>query len=709
MAEKRAIDILDQILTSPESEREVILSAECGDDRLLREEILSLLKSHARASDFLSIPLMDLSSLLREMAPAESAGQRVGQYELISRIGEGSYGVVWLAVQHEPINREVALKILKPGFDVASVAARFDAERDALAKLEHPNISRIYDAGIHSSGRPYFVMELVRGKSITDYARCQNLTTSQIVQLLIESAQAVQYAHEQGVIHRDLKPQNLLVVEMNQRAVPKVIDFGIAKAITPQRNAVETLAAFPMGSPAYMSAEQLYAAGEVDARTDVYSLGVILNELLIRKLPSAIGSDAEKAVELAACKVPNSLTAIILKATAADRLARYATATQFAEDLQRFLDHQPVQARWRSKPRRNPVWVAAAVLVLGVVVFVGYKVWHHRPNRETGREESIVRTPIDAPMPALQTLEEVWKAPVQTPGGWWTIDIDPLHRRIFATGHSDELMVVDLDSGAMIRRFSPDGRKVVRACLSGDALRVGVFTRGADPADTLLLVLNSSDLQEIARVAVRGPVVSGCFVDRLGTQIACSVEAKDGAVEFYDIGTGRKLSASQPLLPGAVSWSIKSAGDDLSVVTFDHGTRAVRLDSNSGRVIQTYEGLDGGGERVDVDPAFHRVLISGRAEVVRAYDLDSGELTGIYGGMNLVSCDAAMSPDGRTLFSGTDQNRLQAHDIASGKLLWRATGEIKDAFAPKFLASEGKVVLCSHDGTLRLWKLPSNR
>src|ERR1035438_2776966 len=215
--------------------------------------------------------------------PTEKPGDRIGRYRLLQQIGEGGCGVVYMAEQEEPVRRRVALKVIKLGMDTRQVVARFGAERQALALMDHPNIAKVFDAGATDAGRPFFVMELVRGIRITDYCNQNGLTTRERLELFIQVCQAVQHAHQKGVIHRDLKPSNILVTVNDGIAVPKVIDFGIAKATKGRLTGLTLFTAFGqfMGTPAYMSPEQAVMTGvDVDTRSDVYSLGVLLYELL---------------------------------------------------------------------------------------------------------------------------------------------------------------------------------------------------------------------------------------------------------------------------------------------------------------------------------------------------------------------------------------------------------------------------------------------
>ena len=315
----------------------------------------------------------------------EQPGARIGNYELLEKIGEGGFGIVWMAEQAEPLRRRVALKIIKPGMDSREVIARFEAERQALALMEHPNIASIYDGGTTESGRPFFAMELVEGVPITTYCDANRLSTRERLELFLQVCHAVQHAHQKGVIHRDIKPSNILVAVKDGRAVPKIIDFGIAKATQASlagRMHVTRLNQW-LGTPEYMSPEQAGLGGlDVDTRSDIYSLGVLLYELLTGHPPfdsdklRAAGHDAvmkvireeeppkpstrlgtlagEELIAVATKRgaeptklsrlVRGDLDWIVMKALEKDRRRRYETANGLADDLRRHLDNETVSA-----------------------------------------------------------------------------------------------------------------------------------------------------------------------------------------------------------------------------------------------------------------------------------------------------------------------------------------------------------------------------
>lgn len=392
-APDREVAVFTEALQLPASERAAFLERACGGDSELRRKVEALLKGHDRVGDFLEHSPHETSTHATTGASVgEKPGDRVGRYKLLQQIGEGGCGIVFMAEQEEPVHRRVALKIIKPGMDTKSVIARFEAERQALALMDHPNIAKIFDAGATESGRPYFVMELVRGIKITDYCDQHSLSTRERLKLFIQVCQAIQHAHQKGIIHRDIKPSNILVTSTLEGAtLPVVIDFGIAKATTNQRLTDKTLfTAFEMliGTPAYMSPEQAeLTSADVDTRTDIYSLGVLLYELLtgttpfdtgallkagldkirqvIReqeparpstRLSKMTGADLTTVAQHRKSEAPTlihtvrgDLDWIAMKALEKDRTRRYETAHGMALDIQRYLSNEPVLARPPSK------------------------------------------------------------------------------------------------------------------------------------------------------------------------------------------------------------------------------------------------------------------------------------------------------------------------------------------------------------------------
>jgi serine/threonine protein kinase len=270
------------------AERNAYLSVACRGDTALRQRVEALLRAYEEANDVPDTPIVSPEVPQQETLLTEGPGTVIGRYKLLEKIGEGGMAVVYMAEQTEPIRRKAALKIIKLGMDTRQVIARFEAERQALALMDHPSIAKVLDAGATETGRPYFVMELVHGVSITEYCDKNSLSTKDRLSLFLQVCHAVQHAHQKGIIHRDIKPSNVMITHHDGKPVPKVIDFGIAKA-TNQKLTEKTLFtryAHIIGTPAYMSPEQAELSDlDIDTRSDIYSLGVLLYELLTGTTP----------------------------------------------------------------------------------------------------------------------------------------------------------------------------------------------------------------------------------------------------------------------------------------------------------------------------------------------------------------------------------------------------------------------------------------
>ena len=403
------------------AERHAFLDGACGDDHALRASVEALLAHHQEDSFLEESPAGGALTVAPLTLPAEdpadeTPGGRIGRYKLLQKVGEGGCGVVYMAEQEEPVRRRVALKVIRLGMDTKSVIARFEAERQALALMDHPNIARVLEAGATDAGRPYFVMELVRGVKITEYCDEAKLSTRQRLDLFIKVCQAIQHAHQKGIIHRDIKPSNILVTINDGVAVPKVIDFGIAKATEGRLTDKTLFTQFEalIGTPAYMSPEQAVMTSlDIDTRSDIYSLGVLLYELLAGSTPfdakelMASGLDAMRktirekepvrpSTRLATLQdeeltitakrrsadtsklmhqLQGDLDWIVMKCLEKDRTRRYETANGLASDIQRHLNNEAVLARppsaayrFQKMVRRNKLAFAAATAVATALV-----------------------------------------------------------------------------------------------------------------------------------------------------------------------------------------------------------------------------------------------------------------------------------------------------------------------------------------------------
>jgi tetratricopeptide (TPR) repeat protein len=401
-------------------ERAAYLDGACGGDAELRGRVEELLVAHEQMGSFheqqdpAGVPTADFAPI------AEAPGTTIGRYKLLQKIGEGGFGVVFMAEQREPVVRKVALKIIKPGMDTREVIARFEAERQALALMDHPNIARVLDAGSIDSGRPFFVMELVKGVPITDFCDRNELPAEERLKLFAAICHAVQHAHQKGIIHRDIKPSNILVTLHDGQPVPKVIDFGVSKAISQRLTEKTLFTAYGqmIGTPQYMSPEQAEMSGlDVDTRSDVYSLGVLLYELLTGTTPlegerlrtagyaemqrmireedpprpsvrlnglgeqlTAIAKQRSTDARRLQQTIRGELDWIAMKCLEKERGRRYGSANSLAEDVERFLSGEPVEAhppstayRLRKFMRRYrfPVAVTAAIVAALLAAVVG--------------------------------------------------------------------------------------------------------------------------------------------------------------------------------------------------------------------------------------------------------------------------------------------------------------------------------------------------
>jgi serine/threonine protein kinase/Flp pilus assembly protein TadD len=435
---RREEGIFDAARALPLEKRSAYLDQACGHDTQLRGRIELLLRSDDQAGEFLepASPTGAKRTVIMPTAATEKPGDFIGHYKIREKLGEGGCGAVYVAEQTEPVRRRVALKVIKLGMDTRSVIARFEAERQALAMMDHPNIARVLDAAATETGRPYFVMELVRGIKITDYCDQNQLNTTQRLALFVQVCHAVQHAHQKGIIHRDIKPSNILVTLHDGVPVPKVIDFGIAKATEGRLTdlTVYTELRQFIGTPAYMSPEQAEMSGlDIDTRSDIYSLGVLLYELLTGRTPfdaqelirsgldemrrtirekepqrpstrlstmldaelttvaKRQGSEPPKLVHF----ICGDLDWIVMKALEKDRTRRFESASGLALDVQRFLKNEPIEARPPSGLYRFQKWVrrnktafaAAAAVVAALVLGLGLSLYLFIQERHALRSE----------------------------------------------------------------------------------------------------------------------------------------------------------------------------------------------------------------------------------------------------------------------------------------------------------------------------------
>ena len=570
-------ELFSAALALPLSERAAFLERACGGNHELRVRVWDLLKAHPAAADFVkeqqSVPMVG------------AAGDHIGDYRLIEELGEGGCGTVYRAEQTAPVRREVALKIIKLGMDTKAVINRFEAERQALAMMDHPNIARVFDAGATTTGRPYFVMELVRGIKITDYCDQCRLGIADRLALFIQVCNAIQHAHQKGVIHRDIKPSNVLVTLHDGVPSAKVIDFGIAKA-TQGRLTDETLHTLVgqfIGTPAYVSPEQTEPGGlNVDVRSDIYSLGVLLYELLtgftpfdatelsgahledlrhrIRKetptrpsrrlntLNNEHVTDSSARYEASASRVIRHLDGdldwIAMRCLEKDPERRFQTASELADDLQRYLNHEPVVARPPSTgyalrkfaERNRSVVVTVSAIMIVLLIATAISSW--QAVRAT-KAEALSQDAIDSLVDIFSVAD-----PFANQGTPFTAEemLESASRAAYADLKAyPEVQARLLESlGRVLRRRGEDTQSVAHL---EDALRIRRSHPSADPESEI------STLVELATAVQAGGDMKRAY-ELLGearslaqrlhkerTLIYAQIERRLGGFEtFYDNG-----------------------------------------------------------------------------------------------------------------------------------------------------------------------------
>ena len=456
--EMDAATILSEALQkSDEDSRARFLDVACGGNADLKREVEELLVAHQGAGDFLRLPNQQAFEPTHSSGPpAARAGDQIDNYKLLQQIGEGGFGAVYMAEQTKPVRRKVALKIIKPGMDTKEVIARFEAERQALALMDHPNIARVLDGGTTEHGRPYFVMELVKGIPITRFCDENRLSTEKRLRLFTSVCRAIQHAHQKGVIHRDIKPNNVLVTLHDGEPVPRVIDFGVAKAISQQLTEKTMFTAFGqmIGTPQYMSPEQAEMSGlDVDTRSDIYSLGVLLYELLTGTTPldpkrlretayyelqrlireeepprpstrvtalheqsAVVASNRDTVADKLEAQLRGDLDWIVMRSLEKHRERRYDTANALADDVVRFLNDDAVEAcppsltyRLRKFAQRNKLAIAASTAVAAALV-VGFSAAVWQAVRATNALDDAVTARESANTAMLKAETEAQRA-----------------------------------------------------------------------------------------------------------------------------------------------------------------------------------------------------------------------------------------------------------------------------------------------------------
>jgi WD40 repeat protein/serine/threonine protein kinase len=744
------------------AERSAYLDAACGADAALRARVEELLKVSEELGDFLESPPAGMT--LDNSPRIDGPGTVIGRYTLLELLGEGGMGLVYLAEQKEPVRRKVALKIIKPGMDSKQVIARFEAERQTLAVLDHPNVAHVYDAGCTETGRPYFVMEHVKGLPITRYCDDNRLTIEQRLRLFEQVCEAVHHAHQKGIIHRDLKPSNILVSIHGDRAVPKIIDFGIAKAITSPLTdkTFATLQGQLLGTPEYMSPEQVdLATQDVDTRSDIYSLGIVLYELLAGVLPFEsdvferaglaeiqhtiretepaspsirLTSLGEKAHTIAASRgtqvVPlarrlhRELEWIPLKAMRKDRCRRYRSASEMADDVHNYLSGRPLLAgpettiyRVQKFVRKHAGSVATVTLVaIAILLGLGISTTMYAKAEDARQEEATARETAEQ---ARVRAERAEKAA--------TDRAEELRRTLYVSN-------IQLADAKHREGNASQVRTLLDACPND--LRGWEWNRLSYTSDLSLRTLHasSSSIDKNFSVALSTDgrhIVSGGSGKTIkvwdtatgeqiftipeahgGDAVTCVAVSPDGKqivlgddlgeIILWDATSGSKIMQLAKTGPGLSFYSVAFSpnGRYVAAVTWD----GIRIwNANNAKEVMTLSG-HGVMFAVAFSPDGQRIL-SNSQEAIQIWDFSNGkEVMTLWKGYDLPygwrpSC---YSPDGKYIATG-GLKEIKIWNAITGAEIMTIRGHAGPTVSIAFSPESERLSSCSFDGTIKIW------
>ncbi len=694
----------------------------------------------------------------KESTLIEGPGAKIGHYELLELIGEGGMGLVYLAEQKEPVRRRVALKIVKLGMDTKQVVTRFEAERQTLAILEHPNIAHVFDAGTTEAGRPYFVMEYVKGMSITKYCDKQKLSVEERLELFRQVCEGVHHAHQKGIIHRDIKPSNILVSIHGDRPVPKIIDFGIAKAITQPlvEKTSYTEQGQLLGTPEYMSPEQAEMAyQDIDTRSDIYSLGVVLYELLAGvppfdakrlreggidhiqqviceeqpKTPSArLTSLGDKAKRIAESRRTQIITLtrrlhrelewIPMKAMRKDRTRRYRSASELADDIQNYFTGAPLIAgpestvyRTRKFVRKHAGSVAmvalvAVAIVLGLVasIFMGCRAEQARKQEAAMRaqvEQALIRAE-NAEKAAKDKSEELRR----------TLYVNSIQLAEAKYGEANIRHVRELLDACpedlrgwewyRLRHISDQSRMTLlghkklatSVAFSPDGKRI--ISGGWD---NTIKVWDAETGDELMTLRGHKECVKSVAFSPDGKRMVSG--SNDKTIKIWDAATGAELIT---LRGHGQSINLVAFSPDGKCIVSTSADNTIKVwDAATGEKLLTLRGHRDGVKSVAFSPDGKRIASGSNDKTIKVWDLATGaELMTLRGHGNWIE-SIAFSPDGKRIISGSGDNTIKVWDAATGNELMTLRGH-GDWVGSIAISPDGKrIVSASGDKTIKVW------
>ncbi|MBN2314758.1 MAG: protein kinase [Sedimentisphaerales bacterium] len=751
-------------------ERKDYLDRVCGNDANLRAEFESLLKAHGGAGDFLESLAMERGGTFEDAPFLEGPGTKIGRYELLELIGEGGMGLVYLAEQREPVKRRVALKIIKPGMDSKEVIARFEAERQALALLDHPNIAHVFDAGTTDKGRPYFVMEYVKGMSITRYCDERRLDIEQRLRLFQEVCEGVHHAHQKGIIHRDIKPSNILISIHGDRAVPKIIDFGIAKAAasTLTERTMFTFQGQLLGTPEYMSPEQVdLATQDIDTRSDIYSLGVVLYELLAGVLPfereslqkigfaelqhtlrevepaspsirlSNLGKQAKaiadsrmtQVVPLAR-RLHRELEWIPLKAMRKDRCRRYKSASDMADDIQSYLNGNPLLAGPETAIYRiqkfvhkhaGSVTTAALVsvaIIIGLVasIILGCRAEQARQQETSARkqvEQALIRAEkaeevaqeqadkyrnlsylhsvalADAKYREgnLRNARQLLKSCPENLRGWeWHRLNYVMDESLMTFGHGGE--------GALAIAFSPDGKRIATAYVT---ITIWNATTGAEMQT---LKGHKAAVLSLAFSPDGERIISGSM---------------DKSIKVWNMNSGEEIMTLEGHKAAKGVADVDLSIDGKRVVSIDYDGIIKAWEADTGEELLTIKTpLRKGeyGRSIALSPDGKRILAGSRSKEVYEWDAATGEQLRTFRMQDQSVLFVEYSPDGRQIAMGCAKGMIKIVDTETEKetILTEGKGWDQSLVTSLAFSLDSKLLVTGgYDRMVRLWDTNTGR